>query len=70
MRKENFKSHSTLLRGTLVKRTVGIKNEKLSWLKIVWLRYDEYFGVIKFEYSLEEKEPIKIFGFKERSCKK
>lgn len=64
MQMESFKSFSALLNGLLVKRTMDVANEKINWLKIVWLRYDNNFGIIKFKYSLEEEEPFRCLDLR------
>lgn len=59
VKQENFKSFSTFLTGPLVKRTIDAEQEKVNWLKIVWLRYDKNFGIIQFKYSLDDEIPFR-----------
>lgn len=59
MKQENFKSFSKLLTGPMVKRTIDTNEEKVNWLKIVWLQYDKNFGIIQFKYSLDDDIPFR-----------
>lgn len=66
MQKENiFKSYLIIFNGISAKQhTVDINNEILNWLKIVWLRSDDNFGVINFNDSPEEDEPFRCIDLR------
>ncbi|CAG9824362.1 unnamed protein product [Phaedon cochleariae] len=64
MTQDDFLAFSKLLGDILVKRTCDTDGDKVSWLKIKWLRYTKEFGIIKFKYTLDETVPFKTLDLK------
>lgn len=64
MTQDDFMTFSQFLRSTLIKKTLDSENEKVSWLKIRWIRYEKPFGILKFKYSLKEDEPFRILDLR------
>lgn len=62
MEMEHFKSFSALLKNAFTKRTVDNNNDKVNWLKIAWLRYDDNFGIVQFKNSLDIQAPFRILN--------
>lgn len=64
MGQEDFLAFSKLIGNVLVKRVSDTNGEKVSWLKIKWLRYTREFGIIQFKYSLEEDVPFRTLDLR------
>lgn len=62
-----FKSFSTLLPGPL--RANDIEMEKIDWLRVKWLRYDNQYGVVKFKYTLDVDTPFQILDLRKGAVK-
>lgn len=64
MTQEDFLAFSKVLSKSLVKRTSDTEGEKVSWLKIKWLRFTKEFGIVKFKYTLNEEAPFRTLNLK------
>lgn len=67
MNQEDFFAFSDLLSKSLVRRTTDTNGEKVSWLKIKWLRFTKEFGVVEFKYTLDDQAPFKVLDLRRRS---
>lgn len=43
-----------------------MNKEKVEWMKIKWLRYEQNFGIIKYKYTLDESTEFQVIDLRRK----